>query len=123
MGDWWVKNLLRHTSDISEDASVTISVDCQSGYTWQGELWDLRDALQKAVELAELKKTLTAQVPLIPTIPSETLSFEPPMWEYKMIKASNVGIDMLDTLGSEGWEIISLNIEDNVILFKRPKNE
>ncbi|MHC4748966.1 MAG: hypothetical protein ACYTFW_03745 [Planctomycetota bacterium] len=53
-------------------------------------------------------------------IPSETLSFKPPIWEYKMIAPDNVSIDMLNALGREGWEIISFNIDDNVILFKRP---
>jgi len=53
---WWVANLLRYTSDLPPDAPTTIRIDCPSGYTWQGALWDLRDALEKALATYQLKK-------------------------------------------------------------------
>lgn len=119
---WWVENLLRHTDDLPENATTTIRIDCPSGYNWHGALWDLRDALKKAVEMASLKEALNRQGAIRP---GETLTFEPPRWEYRFLESIYSTTERLETLlnemGREGWELVNIEFKHGRAIFKRPK--
>lgn len=119
---WWAENLLRHTDDLPEDAITTIRIDCSSGYNWRGSLWNLRDALSKAVSFQEIRKAMKKSVPIVA---DEMLSFEPvpPKWEY-CYTPFNPGMNYIahfNKKGDEGWELVLCDFDKEIAIFKRPK--
>lgn len=55
-------------------------------------------------------------------VKGETLSFEPPKWEYRMIKMEEgFNKDHLNHLGDVGWEMIMMDIGNDLCVFKRSK--
>lgn len=123
-------DLLRYVEGGDANRPISIFIE---GANWDFEAHDLKDILLTALfEVPSLKKSLDLAHKDVETLQeqiagagSETLSFEPPTWEYDYIPFNPIMnyIAAFNKRGSEGWELVHCDFRQGIALFKRPKNE
>lgn len=116
-----LSDLLNHLEKLDDDLPVSIKIGNQDE-KWVIKVSDLKNILMGVLfENPALRKEnrirLEANAALQEQmIEGETLSFEPPNWEYRWVESD---FDELDEIGADGWEAVL--ISGPLILFKRPK--
>ena len=115
-------DLLRYVEGCDANRPISIFIE---GASFDFEAQDLKDILLIALfEGPALRKSLDAANKDIETLQEqkagETLTFEPPKWEYSTVYLSSYQEPhdgRLNKLGAVGWELIALT--NSVAYFKR----
>jgi hypothetical protein len=126
--------LLDHLGDFPEDTLVTIEIRGQDE-KWSFTVKAIKNILMRVLfDMPDLRKrlslalkdveTLQEQIAGVHGIKGETLTVEPPKWEYSTIQFNprmNY-ITKFSQLGDDGWELVQMCFEknDEFAVFKRP---
>lgn len=111
-------HLLKMAERASPETPVVVGVDGEGDHYFSAQ--EIKDILMTALfETPPLRKSLDDKNK---QVTGETVFAEPPKWEYMMLRIhKNFCIDYLNQLGNERWEIISMDIDNEFCLLKRPK--
>lgn len=111
-------DLLRYVEGGDANRPISIFI---GGATWDFEAQDLKDILLTALfEVPALRKSLDTAIKDVETlqeqIAGETLTFEPPKWEYVSTPFNPI---LINKRGGEGWELIQVDFDKETAIFKR----